>query len=486
MTASKNLFIGFIATLLLIRFVPSVMGVVVMQDPQVTPITTQSDVQHENTTSANTHGQTTDSHAPTHPDFTTLLWIAIILLAARMSALLEKIKQPAVLGELLIGVVLGNLTLLGISIFEPIRSDKVLQFFSELGVIILLFQIGLESNITQMSKVGARALLVALVGVVVPFVLGTLVIGPLMLPQLSFNSHLFLGAVLTATSVGITARVFKDFGKLSTPEAQIVLGAAVIDDVLGLIILAVVSAVVQSGSVAASDVFVIVGKAVLFLGGAIVVGQRAAPVVGKYLSYVHRGTGMKFTMAITFGLFLSYFAYLVGLAPIIGAFAAGLVLDPVHFNDYDEQDAVHAIHKLALSSNGAVKHDLMDIVHHHSQRHIEELIAPLSYFFVPLFFVLTGFRVDLSTFMDTSVLVLAAGITFVAFLGKVTSGLVAGSANKLLVGLGMIPRGEVGLIFATAGKALGVVNDQLYAAIVVMIILSTLLTPLALARLLKR
>jgi Kef-type K+ transport system membrane component KefB len=125
-------------------------------------------------------------------------------------------------------------------------------------------------------------------------------------------------------------------------------------------------------------------------------------------------------------------------------------------------------------------------VRHHSHRHVEELIAPLSYFFVPLFFVLTGFRVDLSTFADTSVLVLAGGITLVAFLGKVASGLVAGSANKLLVGVGMIPRGEVGLIFATAGKALGVVNDQLYAAIVVMIILSTLLTPLALARLLKR
>jgi Kef-type K+ transport system membrane component KefB len=403
-----------------------------------------------------------------------------------MSALLEKIKQPAVLGELLIGVALGNLTLLGISSFEPIRSDKVLQFFSELGVIILLFQIGLESNITQMSKVGARALLVALVGVVAPFILGALVIGPLMLPQLSFNSHLFLGAVLTATSVGITARVFKDFGKLSTPEAQIVLGAAVIDDVLGLIILAVVSAVVQSGSVAVSDVFIIVGKAVLFLGGAIVIGQRAAPMLGKYLSYIHRGTGMKFTMTITFGLFLSYLAYLVGLAPIIGAFAAGLILDPVHFNDYHEPDAIHAVRRLARSSDSVTKGNLMDIVRHHSHRHVEELIAPLSYFFVPLFFVLTGFRVDLSTFADTSVLVLAGGITLVAFLGKVASGLVAGSANKLLVGVGMIPRGEVGLIFATAGKALGVVNDQLYAAIVVMIILSTLLTPLALARLLKR
>ena len=160
------------------------------------------------------------------------LWMAIILLVARATLLIERWGQPPVLGELLAGVVLGNLTLLGIHWLEPMRDNHILEFLAELGVVILLFQVGLESNITEMRRVGMRALLVACVGVVVPFIAGTYWVGPWLLPGLSFNAYLFLGATLTATSVGITARVFQDLKMLRSAEAQIVLGAAVIDDVL--------------------------------------------------------------------------------------------------------------------------------------------------------------------------------------------------------------------------------------------------------------
>jgi Kef-type K+ transport system membrane component KefB len=421
-----------------------------------------------------------------HPPLRNLFWIGIILILARMSALLERIRQPVVLGELLIGIVLGNLVLIGVNILEPLRTDMIVRFFAELGVIVLLFQIGLESNVAQMKKVGLRALLVAIVGVVCPFLLGSFVVGPLFLAQESFNTHLFLGAVLTATSVGITARVFKDFNKLKTKEAQIVLGAAVIDDVLGLIILAVVSAIVSTGSISVGSVAWIFFKSVAFLVLAVVLGQRLAPVIGKFFSRIHRGTGMKFTITIGFGLIMAYAASLIGLAPIVGSFAAGLVLDPVHFDDYHEPEAVHEIRLLSKKHQGSVKDALRDIVYHHSHRHVDELIAPLGYFFVPIFFVMTGFSVDVRTFFDPSVLVLAVAVTFVAFLGKLSSGLVAGDASKLIVGLGMIPRGEVGLIFATAGKTLGVVSNQEYAAIVVMVIASTLVTPMLLARLLGK
>jgi Kef-type K+ transport system membrane component KefB len=183
-----------------------------------------------------------------------LLWIPILLLAAKLTgALAERFRQPAVLGELAAGVILGNLTLIGITALSPIATDEIVRFLAELGVILLLFQIGLESSLDRMRRVGARALAVAVIGVVVPFALGALV-GPLVLPGLSTHAYLFIGAALTATSVGITARVFSDIGALDSIEAQIVLGAAVIDDVLGLIILAVVSALATAGTVSAAAI----------------------------------------------------------------------------------------------------------------------------------------------------------------------------------------------------------------------------------------
>lgn len=270
----------------------------------------------------------------------TFLWIAVILIFAKLSGLVEKWGQPSVLGELVIGVVLGNLGLLGIHLFDPIKSNAIIHFLAELGVVILLFQIGLESNISEMRKVGAKALMVAILGVVVPFVTGTYMIGPWLLPGLSTNAYLFLGAALTATSVGITARVFQDLGKLKMKEAQIILGAAVIDDVLGLIILAVVSAMATMGAVSVGTISWIAGKAILFLVGSIVLGQLFAPQIGKWFARIQTGIGMKLTIALCFGLIFAYLANYIGLAAIVGAFAAGLVLDPVHFRYFKDPKVV--------------------------------------------------------------------------------------------------------------------------------------------------
>jgi Kef-type K+ transport system membrane component KefB len=195
---------------------------------------------------------------------TNFLWLAVLLLLAKASSLIEKWGQPAVLGELVMGMILGNLVLLNIDVFESVKHDQVIAFLAELGVVILLFQIGLESKIEEMRDVGWRAFWVATVGVIAPFVLGTFLVGPWLLPGLPFNAYLFLGAALTATSVGITGRVFRDLGKLQTREAQIVLGAAVIDDVMGLIILAIVTAIVKTGAVSVFDIGLITLKALLF------------------------------------------------------------------------------------------------------------------------------------------------------------------------------------------------------------------------------
>lgn len=417
----------------------------------------------------------------------TFLWIAIVLIVAKVSGLIERFGQPSVLGELLIGVALGNLALLGITWFEPIALDPIIIFFAELGVVILLFQIGLESNIKDLTKVGVPALSVAIVGVVAPFILGAYVVGPLLLPGLDPNTYLFLGAALTATSVGITARVFKDLGKLQLRESQIVLGAAVIDDVMGLVILAVVSAIVISGTVTTTEVGFIILKAVAFLGAAIVLGRIVAPHLGTLFSRIHTGAGMKFAVAFSIGLVFAYLAFLIGLAPIIGAFAGGLILDEVVFKRFRRPDFCEELDEIKADASPEIKQKVDKISHHYEHRHVEDLLEPVGQVFVPIFFVYTGMSVDLSTFADPSIILTALGLTAAAIIGKVIAGFAAGrGVNHWLIGFGMAPRGEVGLIFATIGLSLGVIAGGVYSVVIIMVILTTLLTPPILTQLLKK
>lgn len=419
---------------------------------------------------------------------TTFFALAAILLLAKIGgSLAERFGQPGVLGELLMGLLLGNLYLLGWDVFEAIQHNNDLHFLAELGVVVLLFQIGLESNVSEMLKVGLRAFLVATVGVIVPFVIGTWIVGPWLLPGLPFATYLFLGAALTATSVGITARVFQDLGKATTREAKIVLGAAVIDDVMGLVVLAVVSAIVTAGSVSGLDVSWIVAKATIFLLGSIVIGQVLAPILGRFLSRIHSGVGMKFTLAMTFALVFSYLSQKIGLAPIVGAFAAGLVLDPVHFRHFAKPDISKKLKRVLGESESQFAEEIEGIANEHASHHVERLIRPIGLMLIPVFFVLTGAGVKIEALFDASIILTALAITVSAFLGKIVAGAVAGKGvNKWVVGWGMVPRGEVGLIFAVTGKNMGVMNDSVYSIVVIVVTLSTLFVPPILAILLKR
>jgi Kef-type K+ transport system membrane component KefB len=416
-----------------------------------------------------------------------LLWLAIILMAARLfSPLAERVGFPAVLGELLLGVVLGNLSLFGLHYFEAVAKDPIVAFLAELGVIVLLLQIGLETRLGDLVKVGLRAFVVGSVGIAVPFALGAFVVGPLLLPGLSPNSYLFLGATLAATSVGITGRVFRDLGRLQMKEAQIVLGAAVIDDVLGLVILAVVSSLVQAGSVSVVEVLGIIGKAVFFLGGSIWLGRLIAPHSSRWLARLDSGPSMLFAQVLATGLFLAWLAHVFGLAPIIGAFAAGLLFEPAFLKDFETPKVVQEIEPLLPAGEPGLLDKVRAVLARHSRHQHEDLLEPIGYFFVPVFFVLTGMQVDLRTLADPQIVLIALGITAAAVAGKLVAGFFAGRGNNAwIVGWGMVPRGEVGLIFAMVGKQLGVMAEGMFSVIVIMVILTTLLTPPILTRLLR-
>ncbi len=405
--------------------------------------------------------QASEGHGPSPA-----LWLSLaaILLVAKLGAETAlRLKQPPVLGELMAGIILGNLTLFGLDIFAHVPEDTTIEFLAEFGVVLLLFQVGLESTLTEMKKVAPQSGLVAIIGVVMPMGLGygtSLVL----IPTGTTSLHLFIGATLCATSVGITARVLKDLDAMDRVETRVILGAAVIDDVLGLIVLAIVSAIAASGEMPdGTGLAIIFGKSFGFLIGALILGAYVMPGFFRASSKL-KTPGVLGAISIGLCLLLAGLSAVAGLAAIVGAFAAGLILDEVHVQPFGKKS----------------KHDLSEIV--------EPIVAVVA----PVFFVRTGMLVQLGgTTVDA--LLLAAGLSAVAVIGKLVAGLgVRGDAgDKYAVGIGMVPRGEVGLIFANVG--MGIVVDDVplidqgtYMAVVLMVMVTTVVTPPWLAARLKK
>jgi Kef-type K+ transport system membrane component KefB len=367
-----------------------------------------------------------------------LLGLAVVWLAAKLAAEgMERIGQTAVLGELLAGVLLGP------GVLGLVHESEALQAFAELGVLILLFEVGLESDLDELLEGGLQATLVAVVGVILPFAAGYAIMYWFGYPPLV---AVFVGATFTATSVGITARVLADLGRLQDPAANVVLGAAVVDDILGLIILAVVTGVAQTGTVSLAGVALLSGKAVVFLVIALFLGLKLAPALVRWIGRL-RARGTLVVYSLVFAVALAVLADLIGLATIIGAFAAGLILASTE-----------------------------------RRTHIEERIRPVADVLVPVFFVTVGMKVDpamLNPFAPNAQLGIAMLLTAVAVASKLAAGLavVRPGVRRWPVGVGMVPRGEVGLIFAGTGLAVGVVAGDLYSALVVAVMLTTFVAP---------
>ena len=382
--------------------------------------------------------------------------LVVVLLAAKVAGeLFERIGQPAVLGELIAGVMLGG-SMLGIVPVDPGDPyGSILHVMAEIGVAILLFEIGLETDLREMFRVGSAALTVAVVGVVLPFGFGYL-FWALYMGGASMVA-IFVGATLTATSVGITARVLADIGKIHTAEARIIIGAAVIDDILGLLILATVEGLAETGQVSPGGIAKLFGLALGFLAASMAVGLLTARPLFELVNRM-RVRGVLVTVALAFALFLAYLADGVGLAPIVGAFAAGLILSRT--NQFDA---------------------------------IVERIKPVADVFTPLFFVSVGAAVDV-TILDPrdaanhEILLVGGGLFVIAVLGKIVSGFAVfwRKVNRLAIGVGMVPRGEVGLIFAQLGLLAGVLSPDVFSAILIMVMGTTLMTPPLLKPLFQR
>jgi Kef-type K+ transport system membrane component KefB/predicted amino acid-binding ACT domain protein len=365
-----------------------------------------------------------------------LVDILVVLLAAKLAAeVAERVGIPAVVGEILAGILIGP------SVLDLVGHDATLEVLGELGVILLLLDVGLELSLGDLRSVGKSSVSVASIGVVLPVLTG---FGVALAFGHSEDTSLFVGAALAATSVGITARVFSDLGALARVEARTVLGAAVADDVMGLVLLTIVVRVVTAGSVSALDIIVIIAVAVAFLVIAVALGTRFGPRLFQLVDRRARGAGTFVAIGLAFTLAFAALADAAQLAPIVGAFAAGV----------------------ALSGSAPAER-------------MKRELAPVGHLFIPVFFLQIGVNADLSALGDPTLLALIGALIVVASAGKIAAGLglVGGVGDRLLVGLGMLPRGEVGLIFASIGLAEGVLDADLYAAVVAVVLGTTLLAP---------
>ncbi|GAA0498736.1 cation:proton antiporter [Deinococcus depolymerans] len=371
-----------------------------------------------------------------------LFWV--VLAAAVFGTVASKLGVPAVVGQVLAGILIGP------SVLSLVRPDEFLLSLAELGAVFLLFMVGLETRFRDLLAVGKEALLVAVLGIVIPLALG---FGFGLWQGQENVSALFVGTALVATSVGITAKVLQEMGVLDARFAQVILGAAVIDDILGLTLLAVVSGLGAGESMSAAQVGLILGLSVGFVALVLAVG---IPLIRRFQPRLQNlSLSRMFNVAIVVGLGVAALSTVAGLAPIIGAFLAGMVLAEVK-DEVEFESKVHA----------------------------------LESFLAPVFFVVVGLQLDLSVLGTPTVIVAGLILTVLAVIGKVAGGLLGarsmGGQQALLVGVGMVPRGEVGLIVASLGLSAGIINANVYAEVLLMVLLTTVLAPLALRVLARR
>jgi Kef-type K+ transport system membrane component KefB len=374
------------------------------------------------------------------------LGLSIVIAAALLGGHLATYAgQPAVMGELLAGILLGALP--GLARLQFLGTDPYLDILSRVGMLLLLFEIGLDLSVRDLFDVGSSSLLVALVGTAASLAIGTAAAAVLM-PGTPTASHVFLGAAITATSVGITARVLKEMGASRSGEAKIILGAAVVDDVLALVVLGAVTAWVGGEHSGA--------------------GLRSTSIVALIMRFTKawfrhaarlRSGGALLAVGLCFCFFLSWAASAIGLAALVGAFAAGLVLEDSHSEIFVQR----------------------------GERSLGELIQPMTSFLVPVFFVLVGFRTNITALGTPAVLALALALSVAAVAGKLFCAIAVlnRDVNRFTVAAGMIPRGEVTLVFAALGSAVQfgparLLDERGYAALVAVVIVTTLVTPPAL------
>jgi len=385
-----------------------------------------------------------------------LLFIGIII----PFPLINKLGQPAVLGQLLAGIIISVLAHYNIGFFADMIHNTTISFLAEIGCIFLLFEIGLESSVLDIKHAGKYATQVALIGIILPFLLGFFILTPLILHSSNIGLAIFMGSMLSVTSTGISISVFKELGLIKNRACQIVLAASIIDDVIGLVLLSIVSGLFIAGGINFQHIMFTLSEVIAFFILSLAFGIFILPkLIDKVFYRINHTSLMAILILASLCFFESWFASRIGLASIIGAFTAGIILEDRFFKKY---------HLAGHTAINRLETKLVD------------LISPLGKILTPIFFIFAAMQVDIIAAFNINTILIALLISLFAILGKVLSGIFLPSGiNKWLVGFGMVPRGEIGVIFAITGLQLKIIDNTLFTALLLMIIITSMIAPIA-------
>lgn len=388
-----------------------------------------------------------------------ILWLSLFVIGAIFAMAVNKYRQSTVLGQLLIGAFIGILAHFHIAFFAEIITNRAIGLIAQLGSIFLLFEIGLESEFGEIKNAGKHGLQVALIGVVIPFCLGYFIVVPYILHSQSHNLALFIGGILAVTSTSISVSVFKELGIIRQKACQIVLTASVIDDIIGLILLSIIIATASVGSIDGHLLFFMLAKVISFFVACYIIAKYLLPqILIPQLSRLGTGENITTLFIVAVCFTMSWFAESIGLADIIGAFFAGLMLNYKNFVDRG------LLHEQKLSN-----HLLID------------LILPLGRIFTPIFFIYAGMQVDLVSAFKIKTILIALIISIFAIIGKILCCItLPKNINRWIVGFGMVPRGEIGIIFAITGLNIGIIDNDLFTTLLLVIVITSIVTPIGL------
>lgn len=416
------------------------------------------------------------------------LWLVIFIFLSRSLSFVKKIGIPIAVGEILAGIILGQLDYFGIDLFTPAEHHTIIQFLAELGAIILMFEIGLESKFSDLKKNFKRGIKLAVIGSILTFI-GGFAVSWLLIKEQHLLLNLLMGVICAATATGISAKIFKEMGLLHTKEIKIVLVSSILDELISILCFGVISVMLITRTLGFTVVSLSLAQALVFFIFAAIFGRWITPLITKWSTKIHAGINMKLGVLLIICFFFSWFAHILGLAFVVGSFIAGLILDEVYFKTFSRSNFLIQLRTLAAQvPDDKLRGQLNQTIHHQEGQTIKELLKPIAHLFIPIFFINIGMMLNIPDLLNQRTLILTFALLGISFFGRILSGYFVRekNINHLILGLGLTPIGEAGLIFASFGKEAGLIDERVLSAIVSAVVIAAIITPILIKFSVKR
>jgi Kef-type K+ transport system membrane component KefB len=416
------------------------------------------------------------------------LWLVIFIFLSRSLSFVKKIGLPIAIGEILTGIILGQLDMFGINLFASIEHNTVIQFLAELGSIILMFEIGLESKFSDLKKNFRRGIKLAILGSILTFS-GGFFLSWLLIKDQNLFLNLLIGVICAATATGISARIFKDMGLLRTKEVRIILVSSILDELISILCFGIISVMLITQTVGFIGISLSLAQALIFFIFAGVFGRWITPHITSWSTKIHAGINMKIGVLLIICFFFSWLAHILGLAFVVGAFVAGLILDEVYFKTFSRANFFIRLRNLATQvPDIKLRKQLNNVIDQQEGKTIKELLKPISHLFVPIFFINIGMMLNVSNLLNFRTFSLTLSLILISFFGRILSGYLIRekNINNLILGLGLTPIGEAGLIFTSFGRDIGIINGHVLSAIVSAVVIASIITPILIKFSVKR